>query len=372
MRKKRHEEHVNHEAWAIPYADLMTLLLAFFVVMYAVSVVNAGKFRVMSASMSQAFNGGSPATAPPEAGKHAPQVRAISLPHFFSPISAPIQLPIPQHAAAVHANAPRAVRLATLGQIEDKVQHVLQPLIDRQLVVLRRTPERLEIEIRTDILFPSGVAKLSKSATQILLELGRTLAPFPNPLRVEGFTDDVPINTPLYPSNWELSAARAARVARLFADNGVRPARLGIVGWGEVRPIASNATAQGRNHNRRVLVVVQNDLPGLPDAGAAASVQPRPADPLEGGRSALPTHYVAAPRSPVGGPASFASSSSAKADFVADPLASSPAATARAAAPGPTADVAGAARPRLKLSVAPKRGDNELRRRSVPATSIRQ
>jgi chemotaxis protein MotB len=135
-------------------------------------------------------------------------------------------------------------------------------LIDKNLVVVRRTPNWLEIEIRTDILFPSGVATLSPSANQVLTSLGDILAPFANPLRVEGYTDDVPIDTAVYPSNWELSAARAASVARLFAEHGVDPERLGIVGWGQYRPAADNTNEDGRNKNRRVLVVVLSDKAG--------------------------------------------------------------------------------------------------------------
>lgn len=348
MRKKRHEEHVNHEAWAIPYADLMTLLLAFFVVMYAVSVVNAGKFRAMSASMSEAFNGGSPFIAPPEVQKPAAPSRAIPVLPSFSPINAPIRLPI-LHPVAVRSKARGVAPLATLEQIESKVQHVLQPLIDKKLVVLRRTPTRLEIEIRTDILFPSGVARLSTSASQVLHELGRTLAPFPNPLRVEGFTDDVPISTPLYPSNWELSAARAARVARLFADNGVRSTRLSIVGWGDVRPVANNATAEGRNHNRRVLVVVQNELPERPE---------------------LPTRYVT-------GHAALADGSSGgfparEPAAVSDKVPSMARAVTPVASSGAPSNAATAAPSGSKLPVAAKQRDNGSSRRSVLAAGIRQ
>lgn len=267
MRKHRHEEHVNHEAWAIPYADLMTLLLAFFVVMYAVSVVNEGKFRVMSESLIEAFNGSSHAIAP----LPPTQIR----PHNISPSIAapagqpgssivPIAVPIPPHPVpkdggkgrdAGHPSTPQE----NLGRIEDQVRKSLQPLIDRNLVIVRLKQDWLEIEIRTDILFPSGVAQLSAPANAVLRDLATILARFPNPLRVEGFTDDVPINTPQYPSNWELSAARAASVARLFALSGVVADRLGIIGWGDVRPKADNATVEGRNQNRRVLVVVMSN-----------------------------------------------------------------------------------------------------------------
>jgi chemotaxis protein MotB len=159
---------------------------------------------------------------------------------------------------AGHPSSPQE----NLGRIEDQVRKALQPLIDRKLVIVRLKQDWLEIEIRTDILFPSGVAQLSAPANAVLRDLATILAQFPNPLRVEGFTDDMPINTPLYPSNWELSAARAASVAHLFAMSGVVADRLGIIGWGEVRPKADNATVEGRNQNRRVLVVVMSNRTG--------------------------------------------------------------------------------------------------------------
>ncbi|MBT2145221.1 MULTISPECIES: flagellar motor protein MotD [unclassified Rhodanobacter] len=273
MRRRRHEEHVNHEAWAIPYADLMTLLLAFFVVMYAVSVVNEGKFRVMSESLIEAFNGSSHAIAPLPPTRIRPHniAPAIAAPAGQSGSSiVPIAVPIPPHPVPASGGSGREAghqskqQQENLGRIEDQVRKALQPLIDRKLVVVRHKPDWLEIEIRTDILFPSGVAQLSEPANAVLRDLAAILARFGNPLRVEGFTDDVPISNALYPSNWELSAARAASVARLFSMTGIAPARLGIIGWGEMRPVADNATVEGRNQNRRVLVVVMSDRPAVP------------------------------------------------------------------------------------------------------------
>ncbi|MGO4702126.1 flagellar motor protein MotD [Dyella sp. 2RAB6] len=266
MRKKKHEDHVNHEAWAIPYADLMTLLLAFFVVMYAVSVVNEGKYRVMSESIIEAFNGNNKqiqpvqtnsATAPaPVPAKRSTSTTPPSLrPRLAVPL--PTQSLPPQMTQG--ALTTRETAQENLQKIQDEVEHALQPLIDQSLVVVRRTQSWLEIEIRTDILFPSGVARISSEADTTLRSVAGILAPFPNPLRVEGYTDDKPINTSVFPSNWELSAARAASVARLFADNGVDPNRMGIMGWGQYRPAADNANEEGRNRNRRVLVVVLSD-----------------------------------------------------------------------------------------------------------------
>lgn len=267
MRRKHHEEHVNHEAWAIPYADLMTLLLAFFVVMYAVSVVNEGKFRVMSESIIEAFNGSSHVIAPMPPTKVRPHniTPAIAAPAGQPGSSiVPIAVPIPPHPVPLHGGdgretGHRSTQQENLKSIESQVRKALQPLIDKQQVVVRRTTDWLEIEIRTDILFPSGVAQLAEPANVVLRNLASILAPFANPLRVEGYTDDVPIKTQIYPSNWELSAARAATVARLFSEHGVDADRLGIIGWGEMRPVADNASVEGRNRNRRVLVVVLSD-----------------------------------------------------------------------------------------------------------------
>jgi chemotaxis protein MotB len=114
----------------------------------------------------------------------------------------------------------------------------------------------LEIEINTDILFPSGSGGFSASAEPILDKLAEVLKPFPNPIRVEGHTDDRPIHTNSFPSNWELSAARAASVVHQFTKQGIDPLRLEIVGFGEFHPRQPNASTEGRNANRRVAVLV--------------------------------------------------------------------------------------------------------------------
>jgi len=277
MRRKRHEEHVNHERWAIPYGDLITLLLAFFVVMYAMSAVNEGKYRVLSQSMMEAFHGTSRVIAPSDMAPNAsPSAAPVVDPQANGHGSALTPISLPGSAAQP---APTKEQ-QNLAAIQHSVEQALQPLIDKKLVVLRRTPNWLEIEIRTDILFPSGVARIAPQAQSVLGSLAGILAPFPNPLRVEGYTDNKPINTPAYPSNWELSAARAASVARLFSDHGVAASRLGIMGWGEVRPIADNTTEDGRNRNRRVMVVVLSDRDGpsrfTMDAGKAATADVNP------------------------------------------------------------------------------------------------
>ncbi|HKT30001.1 flagellar motor protein MotD [Dyella sp.] len=270
-RRHKHEEHPNHEAWVIPYADLLTLLLALFVVLYAMSSVNTTKYRALAQAISSAFNGSRAVIQPvtpnaPQSSTPVPTTKPAPIPR--TPLSQILLPVLSQHIATPNTaqgtpSDQNKTKLSeeqqNLERIRNEVERALQPLIDKNLVVVRRTPNWLEIEIRTDILFPSGVATLSPSATQVLTSLGDILAPFGNPLRVEGYTDDMPINTAVYPSNWELSAARAASVARLFAEHGVDPDRLGIVGWGQYRPAADNTSVDGRNKNRRVLVVVLSD-----------------------------------------------------------------------------------------------------------------
>lgn len=284
MKRRHHEEHVNHERWAIPYGDLITLLLALFVVMYAVSAVNETKFRVMAQSINEAFNGTGKVIEPINEATPATQV---PLPNQSrSPTASPIakidvpipprNLPLPGHEGAAAEHQDGKQRHATtaaddanvavgkteqnsLSQISDEVQRAMKPLIDKSLVSVRQTPDWLEIEVRTDILFPVGVAKLQPQAEDVLRKLAGILAPFPNAMRIEGYTDNTPIATSTFPSNWELSAARAATVARLITLTGVDPHRVGIIGWGEYRPAADNGTADGRNRNRRVLIVVMSD-----------------------------------------------------------------------------------------------------------------
>jgi len=136
------------------------------------------------------------------------------------------------------------------------VQDAMRALIDAKLITVKRESMWLEIEINTDILFPSGSGAFSSSAEPVLDKLAEVLKPFPNPIRVEGHTDDRPIHTGAFPSNWELSAARAASVVHQFTKQGIDPLRLEIVGFGEFHPRQANSSSEGRNANRRVAVLV--------------------------------------------------------------------------------------------------------------------
>jgi len=143
-----------------------------------------------------------------------------------------------------------------LASVTDDVTTALQALIAAGQVHVRRYGSWIAVDISTDILFDSGVAHLSQPAVTALDRLAAALAPWPNAVRVEGHTDDRPIRTTEYPSNWELSAARAASVVHLFMDHGIAPDRLAVLGFGQYRPAAANTSASGRNANRRVSIVI--------------------------------------------------------------------------------------------------------------------
>jgi chemotaxis protein MotB len=270
--RRRHDDHENHEAWAIPYGDLVTLLLAFFVVMYAMSTVNEGKYRVLSDSLSEAFNGAPHAAhAVTDGGGTGGRIETprSQVQKIFSeamPVAAQAAAaPTPPKAAAAAAAAaagagsapgPALGDSAELAKVADEVTNAMGTLVAAGEVHVRRFQNSVVVDISSDILFPSGVAHLSGNAAPALQHLAAALKPFTNAIRVEGYTDDRPINTAEFPSNWELSAARAASVVHLFMDHGIPPDRLAVMGFGQYRPATTNNNPAGRNANRRVAVVI--------------------------------------------------------------------------------------------------------------------
>ena len=253
-RKKKHEEHENHERWLVSYADFITMLFAFFVVMYSLSAVNEGKFRVLSESLVAAFSSTPKSLQPVQVGQ---MVKAPA-----APIPRLDPLKSPPMVAPVDVKPPPPVvtpRMQAIKDMADDIERAMDPLIKADLLLVRRDSLWIEVEIKTSILFPSGSANLQKEAVPILKKISQILGKYPNAVHVEGFTDNRPINTPTFPSNWELSAARAASVVHLFMSAGMQPERMAAIGLGEYRPIADNSTEAGRNKNRRVVLVVLAD-----------------------------------------------------------------------------------------------------------------
>jgi chemotaxis protein MotB len=245
------------------------------------SSVNEGKYRVLSDSLVAAFRGSPRTLEPIQVGEktvgsgadiHMTIVQQAMLEgqprEMLSPITdSPVMRKLSGQAPDSATNSestPNAQDAAALESVAQEVERAMAGLIEKDLIVVRRHGLWVEVEIRTDILFPSGVATLSPGAVSVLEQLAATLAPFPNPMRVEGHTDNIPINTRAFPSNWELSAARAASVVHLFVRAGLSADRLAVVGLGEHRPIQKNDTPEGRNANRRVLLVILSGN-GMPE-----------------------------------------------------------------------------------------------------------
>jgi chemotaxis protein MotB len=283
-KKHKHEEHTNHEAWAIPYGDLVTLLLAFFVVLYAISSVNEGKYRVLSDALFAAFRGTPRSMEPIQVGEKqtgsgadlkttlVEQSMLAGQPrNLLAAVPVQVVKPVVPTSTTDAREAARAAASAqALERVADEVLRAMDDLVQANLVMVRRKSTMIEVEIRTDILFPSGSATLSPSAVHVIERLANALQPFPNSIRVEGHTDSRPINTLEFPSNWELSAGRAASVVHVLALRGIDPTRLAVIGLGEFSPAQSNATVPGRNANRRVVIVIMS-----PDGASLKDIVPK-------------------------------------------------------------------------------------------------
>jgi chemotaxis protein MotB len=240
------------DRWLVSYADFITLLFAFFVVMYAISQINEGKYRLLSDALLQAFK--------PESAQQRPPADDARNPR--SPVQSPE---------------------AQLQNVARDLVNSLGDLIQGGQVRVTESGLGIAVEINASLLFDSASAELAPAAAPTLVALARVLAPLPNDIQVEGHTDNTPIATAQFPSNWELSAARASSVVRLFNANGVASVRLVAVGYADTRNIAVNETVEGRSRNRRVTVLI------LPEkVRNSASVPPSPASTQPGEAAVSP------------------------------------------------------------------------------------
>jgi len=253
-RKKKPEEHENHERWLVSYADFITLLFAFFVVMYSVSSVNEGKYRVLSNSLTTAFGKKSSSISPISLVSSQSKTSLVT-PMIKSSGLTTLDLSIPSAGAQGGAGAAGG-EAEELKEIADEISESMKGLVDEDLIKIGIGKNGVEVEINTSILFESGSSGLQRNAVPTLKKIANILKEKPHSIQVEGFTDNVPILTEIYPSNWELSAARAASVVHLFTKYGVDPKKMAAIGYGQYQPTESNTTESGRMKNRRVVVVI--------------------------------------------------------------------------------------------------------------------
>ena len=240
MRKKKYldqRQSDNHERWLVSYADFITLLFAFFVVMYAMSSVNDGKYRVLSNSLGYAFG-----NVPP-----IPDLPPIAM-------QPPVQLKSQEIAA--RKNATQRRQQEKMRDMAGDILKVLAPLVKDGRVRVTQSSRGITVEINASVLFAPGQATLAEDSSHTLRAIAQVVKDHEHEIQVEGHTDNVPIRTANFPSNWELSTARSSSVVRLFIDSGVDARRLTALGYGENRPVESNDAPEGRARNRRVTVTV--------------------------------------------------------------------------------------------------------------------
>lgn len=262
MARRRHqEEHENHERWLVSYADFITLLFAFFVVMYSISSINEGKYKILSDSLTGVFNQPDRAIKPIPVGDERPRTTEPdqSLVDEERELSAP----------------------DSLESIANSVREAFGELIQSEQLRVSGNELWIEIELSSSLLFTSGDAVPNNAAFDIIEKVAKILSPFENPIHVEGFTDNQPIQTAQFPTNWELSTARAASIVRMLAMDGVNPSRMAAVGYGEFQPVADNGTAEGRGRNRRVVLVISRNLDVRRSVSGVGSAKAQPDEALQ-------------------------------------------------------------------------------------------
>ena len=253
MRRRRRipYDHENHERWLISYADFITLLFAFFVVMYAISAVNEGKYRVLANTLGHAFGKAKAEDVP------VPQLSSVVLPPEVK------QRTLKQQQALEEQ--------AHMTEVASNLLDVMAPLVKEGKVRVTQSRRGVSIEINANVLFAAGQAELAPQSLTVLRAVAEHLRKEPFNLEITGHTDNIPISNSIFASNWELSAVRASSVVRLLADNGIAPKRLYAIGREASQPIADNNTAEGRARNRRVELMI---LSGMPDVIEEIPVHP--------------------------------------------------------------------------------------------------
>jgi chemotaxis protein MotB len=272
-RRARHAEHENEERWLLTYSDMITLLMALFMLLFSISSVNISKYETLQRSLKAAFSGSvlSGGKAIIQSGAESTSNRSAASADVPAIVALTPNIPKPMDSNAQQVAQTMVSASGSLREQAD-FQHLKQELdayaqahgfgnqvvtvIERRGLVVRVLTDKLLFDSGQDTLKPEGVPLLTEIAA--LLNVDRT-----HPITVEGNTDNVPISTAQFPSNWELSTGRAVNVVRFLIAHGVSESRLGAAGYADLHPVAGNATAAGRALNRRVDIVLQRLYPDL-------------------------------------------------------------------------------------------------------------
>jgi chemotaxis protein MotB len=256
-RRPKRAEHDNLDRWMVSYADFVTLLFAFFVVMYGISTVNEGKYKVFGAAINKAFGTKSSAT---ESGA----IRLTEEEIYFK------SLVDRRNARLAEKQRKQNERMQNLAKT---LNEAMAKFVKNGQMNVSQTGRGVELEINASALFNQGEADIQPEAKKTLADAARVLVDNEYAIEVEGHTDNMPISTAKFPSNWELSSARASSVVRLFIDQGVVAQRLKAVGSADNHPVLPNDTAEGRTRNRRVTITV---LTPEPEADITQATPPSP------------------------------------------------------------------------------------------------
>ncbi len=244
-RKQELEDHDNPERWLVSYADFITLLFAFFVVMYSISSVNQKKYKKLSESISTAF------TSTPAMMAKPPNTQIQKSSGGESLIK---PLPLTQFH-----NQKLQIERETMTRLGMNLSNNLSPLIHDGKIRVIQNNRGIRIDINDSLLFASGSAELNGGAKNVLDEITKLLLQNDHAVQIEGHTDNTPIHSDLFYSNWELSAVRASSVVRMLSSLGVEEDRLSAVGFGSTQPISENDTPEGRAKNRHVSIMILYD-----------------------------------------------------------------------------------------------------------------
>ncbi|MDH4084033.1 MAG: OmpA family protein [Nitrospira sp.] len=249
MAKHKHEEHENHERWLVSYADFITLLFAFFVVMYSISSVNEGKYRTVSESIKAALN---PVVSPP---------------------SSPTPISLSTNKASLTASDAPGSKEVVIRKLRNLVKSIKAVPKMSMVWITEKVNGDIVITIPDQLLFNSGEAAVRTEALPFLEGLSGALVELNRHTKVEGHTDNVPIRTAQFPSNWELSAGRAVMVVRVLSElYGVPSDHLAAVGHADTRPVTENLDPEQRAKNRRVEVVILEQAPPAPTLETGSNV----------------------------------------------------------------------------------------------------
>jgi chemotaxis protein MotB len=273
-RKQRHPEHENHERWLVSYSDFMTLMFAFFVVMFASSQTDKARAQQVSDSVKDALSKGGVAAAVHEILGGTVDEKGKGNAQMKGPGGSQKAKVAPEHTV-----------LAELLPSLQYLNKELQAEIRDGKIEMHLEPRGLVLSLRQATFYPSGEDTIDPKTYPIVEKIAQIMRELPNPVRLEGHTDSIPIHTARFHSNWELSAARSIGMMELLSDRFEIPRqRMAIAGYADTAPLDSNDTQEGRAHNRRVDIVILNQQvkstePGTTGPGAGASVAPAPPKP---------------------------------------------------------------------------------------------